>query len=221
MLAAALQGWAAPAIVDAYQAERQPITEQLSRFASTMAMQNTQQRRDISADIERADATGDAVRAQIGKDAHDLYSQQQCCGGLNFGYFYEGSPIVAYDGEPHPAYTMGQFTSSTVPGCRAPHFWLRDGRSLYDALGEGFGLLRFDRTADVSGLRDAAARRNLPLSVLDVDEPDAEKLYARKLVLVRPDRHVAWRGDEEPASPMDLIDLVRGAGDARLIVPSA
>jgi 2-polyprenyl-6-methoxyphenol hydroxylase-like FAD-dependent oxidoreductase len=214
MLAAALQGWAAPAIVDAYQAERQPITEQLSRFASTMAMQNTQQRRDVSADIERADATGDAVRAQIGKDAHDLYSQQQCCGGLNFGYFYEGSPIVAYDGEPPPAYTMGQFTSSAVPGCRAPHFWLRDRRSLYDALGEGFGLLRFDRTAEVAGLRDAAARRSLPLAILDVNEPEAEKLYARKLVLVRPDRHVAWRGDEEPASPMDLVDLVRGAGGA-------
>ena len=86
---------------------------------------------------------------QIGKEAYDLYVQQQCCGGLNFGYFYAGSPIIAYDGAAHPAYSMGQFKSSTVPGCRAPHFWLRDGRSLYDALGEGYGLIRFDTSVAV------------------------------------------------------------------------
>ena len=59
-----------------------------------------------------------------------------CCGGLNFGYFYSGSPIIIADGEHRaPPYSMGEFTPSTVPGCRAPHFWLSDGRSLYDAFG--------------------------------------------------------------------------------------
>ena len=46
--------------------------------------------------------------------------------------------------------------------------------------------------------------------LVEVDAPDARNLYARKLVFVRPDQHVAWRGDEQPAVPMDLIDLVRG-----------
>ena len=67
---------------------------------------------------------GDAMRARIGGEAYELAVQRQCAGGLNFGYFYEGSPIIAYDGESHPAYTMRDFTSSTVPGCRAPHLWL-------------------------------------------------------------------------------------------------
>ena len=71
---------------------------------------------------------------------------QFCCGGLNFGYFYERSPIVAYDGEAAPAYTMYDFTPSTVPGCRVPHVWLRDGRSLYDAMGPWFTVLRLDRS---------------------------------------------------------------------------
>ena len=106
---------------------------------------------------------------------------------------------------------MGHFTTSSVPGCRAPHFWLSDGRSLYDALGDGFALLRFESSVSVSGIVDAAARRGLPLAVLDLDGPNARALYARKLVLVRPDRHVAWRGDAEPAGPMELVDLVRGA----------
>ena len=210
MLASVLNGWAAPALLDAYQAERQPITDQVSHFAFTMAKQVSQQRREISADIERDDAIGAAARAQIGQEAYDLYVQQQCCGGLNFGYFYAGSPIIAYDGAAQPAYSMGSFKSSSVPGCRAPHFWLSDGRSLYDALGDGYGLIRFDPDVAVDGLVAAAKRRGIPLTMLDVDEKEARTIYAKTLVLVRPDRHVAWRGDEEPNDPLNLIDLVRG-----------
>lgn len=211
MLAGVLNGWAEPALLDAYSAERQPITEQVSQFAFNMSKENSDQRREISSDIERQDEVGQATRAAVGKEAFDLYLQQQCCGGLNFGYFYAGSPAIAYDDEPHPAYSMGHFTSSSIPGCRAPHFWLNEGRcSLYDALGDGFGLLRFDSSVSISGIVDAAARRRVPLIVLDVDDPAAFTLYARKLVLVRPDRHVAWRDDHEPAAALDLIDLVRG-----------
>src|SRR6185503_16918483 len=168
MLAAVLNGWAAPALLDAYQAERQPITDQVSHFAFNMSKQVSQQRREISADIERDDAVGEAMRAQIGKEAYDLYVQQQCCGGLNFGYFYADSPVIAYDGAAHPAYSMGRFESSSVPGCRAPHFWLRDGRSLYDALGDGYGLIRFDWSEPLDGLLRAAKQRGVPLNVLDV-----------------------------------------------------
>jgi 2-polyprenyl-6-methoxyphenol hydroxylase-like FAD-dependent oxidoreductase len=210
LLAAVLNGWAEPAMLDAYQAERQPITDQVSRFAFNMSQQVSQQRREISSDIERQDEVGEATRATIGKEAFDLYVQQQCCGGLNFGYFYKGSPIIAYDDEPHPAYTMHEFTSSTVPGCRVPHLWLSDRHSLYDALGPGYTLIRLDPAVHISGLVEAAARRRVPLTVLDIDAPDARNQYARKLVFVRPDQHVAWRGDEQPAVPMDLIDLVRG-----------
>jgi 2-polyprenyl-6-methoxyphenol hydroxylase-like FAD-dependent oxidoreductase len=211
MLAAVLQGWAEPALLDAYQAERQPITDQVSHFAFNMSKSVSQQRREISADIERDDAVGEATRAQIGREAYDLYVQQQCCGGLNFGYFYADSPVIAYDGAAPPPYSMGKFESSSVPGCRAPHFWLRDGRSLYDALGEGYGLIRFDASVAVDGIIAAAQRRGMPLVVLDIDDAVTAKLYAGKLVLVRPDRHVAWRADAEPDGSLALIDHLRGA----------
>ena len=82
----------------------------------------------------------------MGKEAYNLNVNQYCCGGLNFGYFYAQSPIIAYDGGEHPTYTMYEFTPSTVPGCRAPHFFLPNGQSLYDLLGPDYSILRFDPT---------------------------------------------------------------------------
>jgi 2-polyprenyl-6-methoxyphenol hydroxylase-like FAD-dependent oxidoreductase len=215
-LAAVLDGWADPQLLAAYSAERQPITDQVAHFAFNMSKQISHQRREISPHIERDDAIGAATRATIGQEAYDLYVQQQCCAGLNFGYFYADSPVIAYDGEAHPAYSMGRFVSSSVPGCRAPHVWLPDGRSVYDAMGDGFAILRFDRSVSVAGLAEAAGRRRVPLTVLDIEDAPAREAYARKLALVRPDRHVAWRGDAEPAEAGDLIDLVRGAGGGRV-----
>jgi 2-polyprenyl-6-methoxyphenol hydroxylase-like FAD-dependent oxidoreductase len=211
MLAAVIDGWADPRLLAAYSAERQPITDQVSRFAFNMSNEVSHQRREIAAEIERADAVGDAARARIGREAYDLYVQQQCCGGLNFGYFYAGSPAIAYDGEPPPPYTMGSFTSSSVPGCRAPHVWLAPGRSLYDAAGAGFALLRFDPSVALGDVVGAAAKRGVPLAVIDIADAPARELYACKLALMRPDQHIAWRGDAAPADPLGLIDLVRGA----------
>jgi 2-polyprenyl-6-methoxyphenol hydroxylase-like FAD-dependent oxidoreductase len=215
MIAATLSGWAPSTILDAYEAERQPITEQASHFAAEMAEKVMKQRREIPAEIEAPGSIGEATRARIGKEAYDVDVSQQCCGGLNFGYFYARSPIVAYDVEVHPSYSMHGFTSSTVPGCRAPHLWLDNRRSLYDALGANYTLIRLDSAAQASEIVRAAAQRGVPLAILDIDTPQAQALYARKLTLVRPDQHVAWRGDEQPSDSLGLIDLVRGAGVMR------
>jgi 2-polyprenyl-6-methoxyphenol hydroxylase-like FAD-dependent oxidoreductase len=211
LIAATLNGWAPLSILDAYEAERRPIADQVSRPIMDLALKIMQLRRDIPTEVESAGSVGNAERARIGKAAYELDVQEQCSGGLNFGYFYADSPIIAYDGEPHPAYTMQHFTPSTVPGCRAPHLWLKDRRSLYDSLGPEYTLIRLDPAVCISGLVEAAARRGVPLTVLDVDSPEAQAVYARDLVLVRPDQHVAWRSDKEPAAPLELIDLVRGS----------
>jgi 2-polyprenyl-6-methoxyphenol hydroxylase-like FAD-dependent oxidoreductase len=198
LLAAKLDGWASPDILDAYEAERLPITEQVSRFAMDMALKVLGQRRTVPAEIELPGPEGDAVRRRVGQAAYDLNVQQYCCGGLNFGYFYDRSPIIAYDGAEPPAYTMAEFTPSTVPGCRAPHLVLRDGRSLYDALEPGYTLLRLDPTVTVAPLQAAAAARRAPLAIVDIEAEAAAQSYDRKLVLVRTDQHIAWRGDALP-----------------------
>jgi hypothetical protein len=72
-------------------------------------------------------------------------------------------------------------------------------------------LLRFDPAFDTAELTGAAGRRGVPLVVLDVDAEQSASLYPHKLVLSRPDRHVAWRGNELPEDPITLIDRIRGA----------
>ena len=116
-----------------------------------------------------------------------------------------------------PPFTMYDFTPSTVPGCRTPHLFLNGGQSLYDALGADFTLLRFDRSVSTDALVEAAALRGVPLAVVDVDADDASSVYAHKLVLSRPDQHVAWRGDALPDNALALIDLIRGAAPAKRV----
>ncbi|WP_426958048.1 FAD-dependent oxidoreductase [Muricoccus radiodurans] len=214
-MAAAIRGWAPEGILDAYEAERRPITEQVSRFAMGHALAMMRQRGGVPANIEEPGPEGDAARAKLGQEAYDLNVQQYCCGGLNFGYFYPDSPVIAGDGAEAPAYTMYDFTPSTVPGCRTPHLWLKDGRSLLDAVGPGYTLLRLDPALDTTGLEEAAARVGMPFTVLDLNAEDARAAgYDHKLVLSRPDWHVAWRGDAPPADPSALMDRLRGAGTA-------
>jgi len=211
LLAAHLNGWASFAILNAYEKERLPITDQVSRFAMRHATGAIRERTTLPPEIEDATPEGAAARAQVGKAAYELNVQQFACAGLNYGYFYDASPLIAYDGEAAPGYTMFDYTPSTAPGCRTPHFWFADGRSLYDAMGPGYTLLRFDPAVDVSALTQAAEQRGVPMAVLDVPSSKPPAPYRHKLLLSRPDQHVAWRGDAPPAEPLRLIDLIRGA----------
>jgi 2-polyprenyl-6-methoxyphenol hydroxylase-like FAD-dependent oxidoreductase len=210
-LAAHLEGWAGANMLAAYEAERLPITDQVSHFAMNHAHAMAKARKAIPPEIEADGPEGDLVRAMIGRLAYDLNVQQYCCAGLNFGYFYQDSPIIAYDGETPPPYTMGDFTPSTVPGARMPHLWLADGRSLFDAFGPYYTLLRLDPAIDVSGLTTAAAMVGMPLTVLDLSGAELPEIIQHQLLLVRSDQHVAWRSNEPPPDPRGLVAILRGA----------
>jgi 2-polyprenyl-6-methoxyphenol hydroxylase-like FAD-dependent oxidoreductase len=197
-LAGQLEGWAAPHALGAYQRERHPITEQVSHFAMNHAHAMSQRRRAIPAEIEDDTPQGQAAREAFGRDLYELNVQQYCCAGLNFGYYYADSPLIVYDEEPAPAYGMGHFTASTVPGCRTPHFWLEDGSSLYDAFGPAYTLLQLRAGCgpSVGALLSAAARHRVPLKVLDVSaHPGVPGEYRHALLIARIDAHTVWRGD--------------------------
>ncbi len=217
LLAAHLNGWAPASILDAYEAERWPITSQVSRFAMSHAEAEIRRRGAVPAEIEEASPRGEAARAEVGRLAYEINVQQYACAGLNFGTYYDRSPIIAYDGAEHPAYTMDRYTPSTVPGCRTPHLWCDGGVSLYDAMGPEFTLLRLDPSIDVTALEAAARKRRVPLRVLELASSETGSLQhafrGGRLVLSRPDQHVAWRGDSLPSDPLALIDRVRGVAN--------
>jgi 2-polyprenyl-6-methoxyphenol hydroxylase-like FAD-dependent oxidoreductase len=211
LLDSVIKGWADASILNAYEAERHPITEQVSHFVMNHAQKMIKARRAVPHNIEAMDVEGEAARIATGSEAYDLNVQQFCCEGLNFGYYYEGSPIIAHEDEPAPAYSMGSFTPSTIPGCRAPHFWLANGQSLYDLFGKGYSLLRFDASADAQKLLDATQAQGIPMTLIDLSaEPNLPEAYQHKLVLCRTDQHVVWRGDSPPPSMPEFTKLLRG-----------
>ena len=213
-LAAQLEGWASPSALDAYERERLPITEQVSHFAMNHAHAMSQRRRAIPADIEDAGDAADASRRSFGQDLYELNVQQYCCAGLNFGYYYDASPVMVYDDAVAPAYSMGSFTPSTVPGCRAPHVWLSGGVSLLDVLGTGFTLLcsphaRAEQTALMQQAMHAA---RVPLTVRVMDDRHTWPAeYRHAWHLIRQDSHVVWRGDQiTPDLAMSVVACLRG-----------
>jgi 2-polyprenyl-6-methoxyphenol hydroxylase-like FAD-dependent oxidoreductase len=198
-LAAQLEHWASPMALSAYAKERHPITEQVSRFAMNHAHAMSKRRREIPENLEEATTEGALARATFGQDLYDLNVQQYCCAGLNFGYFYDQSPVMVYDEESAPDYSMGSFTASTVPGCRAPHFWLEEGLSLYDELGKAYTLLCLNPIApsELDWLTSAAERAGMPLKILDVSGlNNIPSEYTHAYVMVRSDAHTVWRGHQ-------------------------
>jgi hypothetical protein len=97
-----------------------------------------------------------------------------------------------------------------VPGGRAPHLWLDGHRSLYDQLGRGFTLLRFNRGAATGAIEQAAKTAHMPLDVVDIALDAGRDLYMRDLALIRPDLVVAWRGNRLPEDCAALIARVTG-----------
>jgi hypothetical protein len=211
-LAALHHGWGGAHLPESYEAERRPVGIR----QCDEAMRNFQRyggRRPVPAILDET-PEGARARADLGQR---LSSGNRMAWEnplhTHLGYRYDGSPLIVPDGVPPPEPEDARdYRPSSYPGGRAPHAFLADGRSTLDLFGRGFMLLRFGVDApDPSTLSEAATRRNVPLDIVTINDPDIGALYQRKLVLVRPDGHVAWRGDLLPDDALALIDRVRGA----------
>lgn len=208
-LAAVLGGWGGAALLDSYDVERRPA----SARATETSLKNYRRLTSAAqrAEIYAATPEGDAARRAIGQQMVEENRKSWHPVGVHLGYIYHPSPVVVPDDSTKPADDMFGYAPTTFPGARAPHVWLAPGKSILDLFGDGFVLLQF-ADVPVNSIIDAAARRRVPLAVHRIAHPDAAALYERAVVLVRPDGHVAWRGDREPDDALAMIDTVRGAG---------
>ncbi len=220
-LAAVLQGWGGPLLLDSYEAERKPIgyrnTGASRKYASRM------HDAVVPDEIERDGPAGDAARRAAANLSYVRYNhfnrvEDKDAVGVQIGGRYDASPVIVADGNPAPEQfpeTYDEYVPSGLPGGRSPHLWLDDirgiGSSLFDKFGRGFTFLRLaEAAADTAAIERAAAARGTPLSILDVKLAPARALYGRDLALIRPDHYIAWRGDRLPDDPDALFARVTG-----------
>ncbi|MEC3993762.1 FAD-dependent monooxygenase [Actinacidiphila sp. DG2A-62] len=224
-LAAVLNGWAPPALLDSYESERRPVaaatiaaaTANMTTLAAELA-----DPRLTGTDEEFAEAlpaVRDAVLRTKDAEFHSL--------PLVLGTAYPRSPIVVPDRDgtavsgADAAAGTGVRTGTaaaggegyvpvTAAGHRLPHRWLSPTESLYDRLGPEYTLLGDQERPAARRLRDAALSRGVPLRC--VEDPGAGEPPDGRLVLVRPDQHIAWCGTE-PGDPDALWDRVLGHQD--------
>ncbi len=208
-LEAVLDGWAGPALLDSYDAEQRQVARR-NALAATQNYNLWVGLADRCKPILDETVEGEHSRRRVGAMLKEGLRMEWECIGVMLGYGYEASPICIGDGTPAPPDPISDYVPTSRPGARAPHAWLSPGRSTLDLFGHGFTVLRFG-AADPMPLAAVAREQGVPLAVISIAEPAIAALYERALVLVRPDGHVAWRGDAVPNNPALLMRRVRGA----------
>lgn len=206
-LTAVLRGWAPSALLDSYTAERRPITVETSQ-----------------AIVDGIEA--DRVFLERYSPQSDRGAFEQAWGARTAGEtapasyepHYEGSPIVW-----GPAGSVCSVRGQHAVEARAGHHLspaeLSSGRNVFEELGRDYALIALaqDR-APVAAVQEAARAVRIPLRVVADTFEDGRAGYGSRYILVRPDQHVAWAGDQVPANPAEL--LRRAAGQAESMPPA-
>ncbi len=207
-LAATLRGWAGPNLLDTYEIERRPIAVRNMEEAN-VNLQRTL-KRNLHPEIMSDSPEGEQARKQMAENMQRGDVRREFdAPGIHFGFRYE-SPAIIRDDSPLPTNDPHEWTQNSYPGCRAPHAWLESGKSTIDLFGHSFVLMCFQGQQGVETFDKVCQQKDVPFTSIQIDNLDIANLYERAYVLVRPDGHVAWRGDRLPDDPDAVIDRVRG-----------
>jgi 2-polyprenyl-6-methoxyphenol hydroxylase-like FAD-dependent oxidoreductase len=210
-LQALVEGWGGQELIRSYEIERRPVAIRNVNEATNNLKLMLTPREKLNNLVFESGPEGDRARKEFGDAYTAMMKREWYTIGIHLGFRYEGSPIVVPDGTPEPEDTVSTYEQTARPGHRAPHVWLTPTQSTLDYFGREFVLLRFDASAAVDGFTKAAGSRGVPFRTVDIDNHEARAIYESKLVLIRPDGHVAWRGDIEPNDVSNVIDVARGA----------
>lgn len=219
MLAGLVQGWGGAGLLQAYEDERRPVAERNVARSERHANIHVRWRARMNETLVHASTPeGAAHRAELGAFIQQERGENEEH-GIELGYRYEQSAVIRHEGGAAPHWEHRNYVPTTWPGGRPPSVHLADGSDLFDRLGPQFTLVDFSACSGSSGsaatsgandLRNAAKACGLPMQYLPLHDPHARGLWERDLVLVRPDQHVAWRGNAAPADAQALMDQVRG-----------
>lgn len=204
-LAAMLQGWGGAALLDSYERERRPVHQFVMDEAA--ANHATLGNQLFQPGLEDNTPEGACLRGAVGTRVQAAKLREFNTLGVVKGYSYDDSPVIAHEGGPAPIRDFLNYVPTARPGYIAPHLWLHDGSSLYDQFGPGFSLLVTDNSADTASqaMVNAARGAGVPLRVVHAPGTAAADLYRARYALIRPDQHVAWRGDQLPSDPLRTL----------------
>lgn len=199
-VAALVNGHGGAALLDSYELERRPV-----------GLRNLHtSHRHLGVHF----AAGDLARSGVPLSEVDNFLRAERgeneYAGVELGYRYD-SPVIWHEETDEPAWRPDRYTPTTWPGGRPPSVVLGDGTFLFRRLGTGFTLVDFTGDGRAAPLLDAAARAGVPLTHTVVRDEPARELWGRDLVLLRPDQHVAWRGNRSPADSSAVLGHVLGS----------
>lgn len=212
-LAATLHGWGGPGLLASYETERRPIGERNVAASRRAAGGRRRWRAEWRPEISEESPAGEAARQRLAEVADREQRWSNDLLGIELGYRYVDSPLTVDEPGDGPDPNSFAYTPTTWPGARLPHVWVRDGVGVQDIVGmtNAYTLLRLGGSPH-GGERLAAAfaSHGAPFQVVDLDSEAARDVYERDLLLLRPDLHVAWRGNVEPDDPQKLADITTG-----------
>jgi 2-polyprenyl-6-methoxyphenol hydroxylase-like FAD-dependent oxidoreductase len=213
-LAATLEGWGGPELLDSYEIERRQVGERnigASRYATLGYRKwRSQWRPEIGDDTATGRAARDTLAGVAGVEQRKVNEMI----GAELGYRYVDSPII--DNIPGgPEHLFRDYRPTSWPGARLPHVWLEHGTPVQDRISNAsYTLLCLNDRHETAGLEKAFRARSAPFEVLHVASEPARAIYERDLILLRPDMHVVWRGNSAPDNPTELAALATGHGRA-------
>ncbi|MEI7428087.1 MAG: FAD-dependent monooxygenase [Betaproteobacteria bacterium] len=209
-IAANLQGWGGPTLLDSYEIERRQVHDLVMNEA--VANHTVLGNQLFQDGLEDPGAEGDLLRQTTGKRIELSKIREFYTLGIILGYRYEHSPVIEYDGLPYAPSDYINYVPSSRAGCLAPHAWLNDGTSLYDHFGAGLTLLVSDVDTDdqAQELLASATNEGIPLKILRPSESGIGNLYPHRFTIIRPDQHVAWRGDDLPKNHAAFLSYFLG-----------
>lgn len=209
-IAANLQGWGGPTLLDSYEIERRQVHDLVMNEAVTNHTVLGNQL--FQEGLEDPSAEGELLRQTTGKRIELSKIREFYTLGIILGYRYEHSPVIEYDGLPYASSDYINYVPSSRAGCLAPHAWLHDGTSLYDHFGAGLTLLVSDVDADdqAQELLASATNEGIPLKILRPSESGIGNLYPHRFTIIRPDQHVAWRGNDLPKNHAAFLSYFLG-----------
>ncbi len=196
-LAAAVEGWAGPGLLDSYDAERRPV------FASTARDFIERFIEEDDAFLQRYDPARDREAFEAAWHSRNLDADEVNAFEPN----YEGSPIVMSLGGGQPS-ARGCHSFRARTGHVLPPPGKGAGDDVLASLGGGFTLLA-GGSAPAEAFQEAARALGVPLTVAAM-RSDWREAYGTGAVLLRPDRFVAWAGEAGQAPEAILRRAVGG-----------